>query len=152
MDHPELDTLDVLCFGRESFERIAEQAMQQFGRGADGPAAVTLAEPKDDTGEVGPTKAITIAPRVGVEFEIPNVRRLPPSRCSISKLPKRLQCKSCQVSVSLDRVAAEDELLRYNAATVVRNAALRVIAQLPYLSPVVHHAPWKSLSETSSSA
>lgn len=147
VDDPEIDTLDVLCFGRESFERIVEQAMQQFGRGPEGAAAVTLADPKDDIGEIGPTKQVTIAPRIQVEFQIPAVRRIPPEPVldfEIAKDPT-IQIVSGIDIVSLDRIAAEDELLRYSATTVVRNAVLRVLAELSYLSPVVHHAAVEKL-------
>ena len=131
----------MLCFGRESFERIVDQAMKQFGRGPDGTAAVTLANPEDDADEAGAMKVITIAPRVQVEIQVPSVRRLPPEPIldfEIAKTPS-VQVVSGIDIVSLDRSAADDDLLRYNVTTVVRNATLRIIAGLPYLSPAVHH-------------
>lgn len=109
--------------------------------GPDGTAAVTLANPEDDADEAGAMKVITIAPRVQVEIQVPSVRRLPPEPIldfEIAKTPS-VQVVSGIDIVSLDRFAADDDLLRYNVTTVVRNATLRIIAGLPYLSPAVHH-------------
>ena len=86
-------------------------------------------------------KVITIAPRVQVEIQVPSVRRLPPEPIldfEIAKAPS-VQVVSGIDIVSLDRFAADDDLLRYNVTTVVRNATFRIIAGLPYLSPAVHH-------------
>jgi len=147
VEDPEVDTLDVLCFGKESFERIVEQATEQFGRGPDGGAAVTLAKPKEDGEELGPTKFVTITPRIQVEFEIPNVRRVPPEPVldfEIAKAPA-LQLVAGIDIVTQDRIVAEDEFLRYNIETVVRNATLRVLAERSYLSSAEHYAPVERL-------
>lgn len=38
---PEVDQLDVLCFGKETFEKIVELAIKEFGKAADGSSAVS---------------------------------------------------------------------------------------------------------------
>jgi hypothetical protein len=74
-------------------------------------------------------------PRIDVKFEIPSVRRIPPEpvlNFEIAKAPAIRMVSGIDI-VSLDRVAAEDELLGYSVETVVRNATLRVLMELPYL-------------------
>jgi hypothetical protein len=147
LEEPELDTLDVLCFGRETFERIVDQAMKQFGRGADGSAAVTIAGSKDDDDASGGTNPMTIKCRLQVAFDVPNVRRVPPEPVfdfDISKMPE-VQVVSGIDIVSLDRYAADEDMLRYNLSTVIKNATLRIIADFSYLSPAVHYEPVERL-------
>ena len=140
VEDSEVDTLDVLCFGKETFEEIMQQATKQFGRGPDGAAAIGIADPHQDEDRSDLTKRITIGTQQRVTFEIPNVRRIHPEPdldFEIAKAPS-LQIVSGIDIVSLDRIAAEEDFLRYNAeTTVVRNAVLRVIADLPYLSPAI---------------
>ena len=76
-----------------------------------------------------------------VEFDVPIVQRVPPEPIfdfDIAKIPE-VQVVSGIDIVSLDRFAADDDALRYNFATVIRNATLRILADLPYLSPAVHY-------------
>lgn len=138
---PEVDTLDVLCFGRESFEQIVSRATEQFGAGPAGSAAIALATPSEDADEQGQTKLVTISTRIKVSFEIPSVRRVPPEPrldFDIAKAPA-IQVVSGIDLVSQDRLSADDDVLRFSVDTVVRNATLRVLAELPYLSPTLHH-------------
>jgi superfamily II DNA or RNA helicase len=145
---PEVDTLDVLCFGRESFENIVSQAIAQFGEGADGAAAVALGSKSDDVEEDdGPTKIVSIAPRRTIELDVPNVVRVPPEPnldFEIAKAPK-VQVVTGIDLATMDRSAADDEPLKYATRSVVRNATLRVLADLAYLSPGLHTAQVEKL-------
>lgn len=142
LEEPELDTLDVLCFGRETFEGIVDQAMRQFGRDPDGMAAIALAQTKEEDDDyIGATKTITIEPRLQIEIKVPEVRRIPPEPTfdfDVTKIPE-VQVVSGIDVVSLDRFSAEDDVLRYNLSTVIRNATLRIISDYKYLSPAVHY-------------
>jgi superfamily II DNA or RNA helicase len=135
---PELDTLDVLCFGRETFERIVEQATKQFSDESLGVNGLTVSTPDHDEDER--TKRVRIAARMAVSFQLPTVERIPPEPVldfEISKTPI-MQVVSGIDMVSLDRISADDDALRYDLTVVVRNATLRVLDELSYLSLVEH--------------
>jgi len=58
---PEVDTLDVLCFGKESFERIVELATAEFGKAVDGSAALAIEGAQGALDLPVETRPITIA-------------------------------------------------------------------------------------------
>jgi type III restriction enzyme len=147
VDDAEVDTLDVLCFGRETFARIVEQATEQFGGGPAGAAALSLATRQEADPPAGPTKLVRIPRRIDVSFEVPTVRRIPPEPnldFEITRAPT-MQVVSGIDIVSLDRVSADDDALRYTFESVVRNAALRVLDELTFLSPAHHHSSVEKL-------
>jgi hypothetical protein len=148
LEQDELDTLDVLCFGRESFENIISQATQQFGKGPDGSAAISLNVRSDDADNVSATKPVTIEAKRNVKFEIPKIRRVqaePELNFSTSKAPTIQVITGIDI-ISLDRVSAEDDQLNYRLSTVVRLAVSRVISDLPYLSSALHYKAVEKLT------
>jgi len=135
---PEVDTLDVLCFGRESFERIIEQAIEEFGEGPEGSATLEIAS-KDDDEPDEPKKSVEI--KVGKELRvaIPRIVRVPPEPdldFDIAKIPRARVVSGLDVG-SMDRVST-DEVLSYDIDHVVREAIGRILSDLPYLSPASH--------------
>jgi superfamily II DNA or RNA helicase len=144
---PEVDTLDVLCFGRETFEQIVEQATEQFGSGPAGSATMSIASPVEDKETGGPTKIMRIGAVMKVSFEVLRLTRVPPEPAldfEISKAPGMQVVSGIDIA-SRDRVSADEDVLRYSLDTVVRNASLGVLDKLKYLSPVEHYAAVEKL-------
>jgi superfamily II DNA or RNA helicase len=138
---PEVDTLDVLCFGKESFERIVELATAEFGKAADGSAALAIEGTQGALDLPVETRPITIAVQKHVTFEVPKVRRVPPEPVldfEVGSIRELTRYVAGLDLVSLDRSSAEDEALRYDFRSVVRVATLRVLSELPYLSAAAH--------------
>jgi hypothetical protein len=138
---PEVDTLDVLCFGKESFERIVELATAEFGKAVDGSAALAIEGTQGALDLPVETRSITIAVQKNVTFEVPKVRRVPPEPVldfEVGSIRELTRYVAGLDLVSLDRSSAEDEALRYDFRSVVRVATLRVLSELPYLSAAAH--------------
>jgi len=138
---PEVDTLDVLCFGKESFERIVELATAEFGKAVDGSAALAIEGTQGALDLPVETRPITIAVQKNVTFEVPKVRRVPPEPVldfEVGSIRELTRYVAGLDLVSLDRSSAEDEALRYDFRSVVRVATLRVLSELPYLSAAAH--------------
>lgn len=138
---PEVDTLDVLCFGKESFERIVELATIEFGKAVDGSAALAIEGTQGALDLPVETRPITIAVQKNVTFEVPKVRRVPPEPVldfEVGSIRELTRYVAGLDLVSLDRSSAEDEALRYDFRTVARVATLRVLSELPYLSAAAH--------------
>jgi superfamily II DNA or RNA helicase len=138
---PEVDTLDVLCFGKESFERIVELATIEFGKAVDGSAALAIEGTQGALDLPVETRPITIAVRKNVTFEVPKVRRVPPEPVldfEVGSIRELTRYVAGLDLVSLDRSSAEDEALRYDFRSVVRVATLRVLSELSYLSAAAH--------------
>ena len=145
---PEIDTLDVLCFGKESFERIVELATAEFGKAADGSAALSLQARPGDLDFPVETRPITIEAKRDVGFDVPRVRRLPPEPVldfEVASIRELTRFVAGLDLISLDRSSAEDETLRYDFSSVIRVATLRVMSELPYLSAAAHTQKVESL-------
>lgn len=135
---PEVDTLDVLCFGRESFERIVAQATEQFGSGPDGSASLGIALPEEDEPEE-PKKTISINVAREETIVVPAIVRIPPEpdlNFDIAKSPSVRVVSGLEIG-SLDRIAT-DESLKYDIDHVKRETTSRILSALPYLSPATH--------------
>ena len=138
---PEVDTLDVLCFGKEPFERIVELATAEFGKAVDGSAALAIEGTQGALDLPIDTRPITIAVQRHVTFEVPKVRRVPPEPVldfEVGSIRELTRYVAGLDLVSLDRSSAEDEALRYDFRSVVRVATLRVLSELSYLSAAAH--------------
>lgn len=142
----EIDRLDVLCFGRESFSQIVASAMIQFGGGVEGSAAIGLGEPNDES-PAEPKKPVEIGTKVEKSFAVPNVHRIPPEpdlAFDITNSPSVRVVTGLDLA-TMDLNGAEDEILRYDYAHVVRDSTTRVLAALPFLSPAIHRASVEAL-------
>lgn len=138
---PDVDTLDVLCFGKESFERIVELATATFGKAVDGSAALAIEGRQGSLDLPVETRPITVAVRKNVTFDVPKVRRVPPEPVldfEVGSIRELTRYVAGLDLVSLDRSSADEETLRYDLRSVIRVAALRVLSELPYLSAAAH--------------
>ena len=139
---PEADTLDILCFGRETFEQIVDQATSDFGVGAES-SSIGVRPGKDAPGMVVATKRVAIEVHSPVMVPLPTVERIPaePDLSFDLKGAERLTTQLVKLDLgSLERSGSEDEGLRFELKDVIRISTDRILASLPYLSPVTHRA------------
>jgi superfamily II DNA or RNA helicase len=139
----EVDNLDVLCFGKSTFEEIVEKATKQFGDEGDGMLPVSLGRKQDDIEFPSETKPILISLRKNVSFEMPRVRRVPPEpdlQFTIAPSRELTRYVAGLDLISLDRSSGSEDTLRYDVQSVIRMAALRVLSELQYLSAPSHMA------------
>lgn len=135
----EVDRLDVLCFGRESFSEIVSKAMEQFGSGPEGSAALGVGEPHEDEPDE-PKKPFEVMTRQSVTFSVPNIQRVPPEPdldFDITKSPIVSVVTGLDLA-TMDLGGAEDEILKYDFQHVVKESTTRVLATLTFLSPATH--------------
>ncbi|WP_262296846.1 DEAD/DEAH box helicase [Microvirga sesbaniae] len=136
---PEVDTLDVLCFGKEDFETIVRKATEEFGGGTDASAAISV---KIRDGESPPpTKPVLVSVKGDIVIEIPEVHRAPVEP-DLDFDPAFAKDISTHVAgfdlISGDRLSLDDEVVRHSFETVVRIASARVLADIKSLDPVRH--------------
>jgi superfamily II DNA or RNA helicase len=140
---PDLDALDVLCFGRESLEEILKTATETFGVDAEAgpPVDVATTEEKEE-GEVPiPRKEIQIACVQSVEIVVPSVRQIPadpPLDFDITSVGDLAGGASTAIDLASLETTGVDERISYDFEDVVRIAASRIIAGLRYTSDVRH--------------
>lgn len=73
----QLDTLDVVLFGRESAAEIIERARREFGEPENGSAPIEVTEAGDEPEPPVGRREVTQQPREAVEWTWPRVRRVP---------------------------------------------------------------------------
>ncbi len=144
---PELDTLDVLCFGKESFEQILNHALQEFG------ASPTIEVEKAEEAEESPatTRMVTIKALLDISFELPKVTRIPQDPDLEFNVDKTTGLHGFVAGIdlsTLERVGSDADDLQYTFDAVVSLATQRIIAQLSYLSDPVHTGEVRSIIET----
>ena len=71
--HPELDSLDVLCFGKETFEQIVNSATDQFGSGPEGAVIEVEEADNGEGGEGVPSRKLTICALRDLSLSVPDV-------------------------------------------------------------------------------
>jgi hypothetical protein len=144
----EIDTLDVLCFGKEDFGAIVSQATKEFGEGPDGSAAIGIVG-KDDH-RIRVTRPLTLQVAKQVSFKVPAVSRLP-GEPELSFSPQITRGISSYVEVydvGSGQFGTEDSAaVRRSFETVVRSATLHVMDGLRFLDPVKNTEPVKKIIE-----
>lgn len=136
----EIDTLDVVLFGRQSASDIYDQARRDF-RDAELDAAVIGVKRADEVPERDqrPKKVIEVAVVRDVSLSIPGIRKLPPSYDLDFEIevPSRLM-KDLVTKIGLDREvsidAADDPGTSYTVQYLVDSTRARVCAHLPFLN------------------
>ena len=140
---PDVDGLDVLCFGRESLQTIVDGAIRDFGDDeVDTPViGITGIEGLESDEQPLATKEIIIKTVRDVVLPIPSVRQAPAE--------VNLDFDVINIKGLVDRGAVELDLgsmartgtaesLRRDFETVVRLVSSRVVADLRYLSDPLH--------------
>jgi superfamily II DNA or RNA helicase len=144
----DLDTLDVLCFGREALSDILQIAKQNFGED-DEEMVVSVRERTDeDTGSSPPTKEITIKSARPAMIEIPRVIRHPiePDLEFAVHTQRRVSHHSAaRFRLGEDDVSSTIESLKYEFDVAVRLAGGRILSDLSYLSEPLHRAKVEAL-------
>lgn len=142
VENVDVDTLDVLCFGKESMEEVLDRATTEFGSD-DALAYPVSVAPPDEIREEDPVPVTTtrIAVRRDVEIDVPTVRRIPADP-PLDFDPDVLNRLVREVVSGLDlgtleKIGAE-ETLRYSYGDVLRIATARILSGLPYLSAPIH--------------
>ena len=139
--NPDVDKLDVLCCGRESFEDIVRQAVEQFGT-RDGGMGITVAPGLElGTATPVPMKPITLRAVETVEIPVPQVtaRYEEPSLDFEIESPGTLT-RGGATALHLDTLERTglDEGVCYELDEFVASVHGRVLAELAYLSDPVH--------------
>ena len=141
VDHPELDVLDVLCFGRQSFEEILGQALKEYGEVEDEESYVDIRTSDDnELTRPLPQFELILEAKVPIVFDFPNVRRQPVEPDLDFDVAARKGTERRAVALTLAKPGwgATDEALRLDQEAFVRLVAARVIRDLRYLSTPLH--------------
>jgi superfamily II DNA or RNA helicase len=137
----DVDTLDVLCCGRESFEDILRQAIEQLGT-ADGQAGIAVTPMLELESETPiPTKQVTIRAIQAVEIPVPRVTARydePPLDFDIENLGALTRGGATALHLDTLERTGLDEGLRYALDDFVDSVHVRVLADLSYLSEPLH--------------
>lgn len=136
----ELDTLDVVLFGRQSASDIYAEARKEF-RDPELNAAVIGVKRADEVEERDPRpkKVIDVPAVRGVSLVIPGIRKLPPSyELDFDvEVPARLM-RDLVTKIALDKQvsidAADDEGISYSVRYLVDSTRARVCAHLTFLN------------------
>jgi hypothetical protein len=149
VDDRELDSLDVLCFGRQSLEDVLSRAIEDYGSHEDREAEIgVLPEDDESLHEPPATKPYSIAARSQVELSVPRIRRLPIEPdlgFDIRTLRSIAKGSAAELELSTLSVAGTAEGMKYEFDVVVRLAAARVVSGLRYLSDPLQGAQVEQL-------
>ena len=142
----EIDTLDVLCFGKEDFGTIVQQATKQFGGGPDGSAAIGIVE--KGSHNVRTTKPVKVSIVKPISFSVPAVTRIP-GDIELDFSPQLTKGISSFVEVydvGSGEFGTEDgAAARRDFDAVVRSATAHVLENLKFLDPVKHAQPVRKI-------
>ena len=150
---PEVDTLDVVCFGRASLNEIVEEATHSFADSTEAtrnaPIDVFAAASTEREAPI-PNSHIEIRPTFHLTLEFPKLERTfetPSLKFAIEA--KAVLASSVVAGVNLEdlqRSTAEDHVARPFAA-VLRSASLRVLAKCSFLDPISDEPAVRELIE-----
>ena len=142
VDDEELDTLDVLCFGKESLEEVLDFALHEYGAEEDKETYVQVRESDDDElSRDQPTKTISISAIRPQEIEVPRAVRRPVEPdldFDVSTLRKIAGRTAAEFDLVQGDVAGTEEEIKVPFDTFVRLTTSRVLAGLNYLSEPLH--------------
>lgn len=139
--NPDVDTLDVLCCGRESFEDIVRQAVEEFGTTDGGTGIIVTPRLELETEFPVPMKAVTIKASQAVEIPVPRVTARygePSLDFEIASLGTLTRGGATALHLDTLERTGLDEGVRYEFDEFVDSVHGRVLADLAYLSEPVH--------------
>jgi superfamily II DNA or RNA helicase len=125
----EVDTLDVVCFGKESMSRIVEQATSWSGAPVSGSGGLRVAE-FDDPAPVMRTLRVEVNARVVVETEALRVERVEPNLSVDSRSLDRVSemvVTGVRLAEARGKVFGVDGQPSFSRESFVRAAAMRAI-------------------------
>jgi superfamily II DNA or RNA helicase len=141
--NPDVDTLDVLCCGRESFEDVLRQAIDEFGTPeGEGGIGVRRRLQLENEPDI-PTKQIVVTAIQSVTIEVPLVRVIhqePDLNFDIQSLGTLTRGGATAIHLDTLERTGLDEGLTYALEDFVSSVQARVLADLRYLSAPVHGA------------
>jgi superfamily II DNA or RNA helicase len=138
----ELDTLDVLCCGAETFQEIVQQATQQFGTDQGGGSSLGVTPGKNAEPEFPPPmKNIQIAVTKSVRIDIPRVRKKhaePILDFDVGSLRTLTAGSATAIDLATLERTGLDQGIQYGYDDFVSIVSARIIADLNYLSDPYH--------------
>lgn len=143
VEDPDVDTLDVLCFGRETLGGILTKATELFGVDAEAgpPVEVTSKDQQEAQEQLVARKAMRIRCLQPVMISVPNVRRVPadpPLDFDVTRVGEASGSPATAIDLASLEFRGVDERVAYDLEDVVRVAASRIVARLRYLSDFKH--------------
>lgn len=149
---PDADTLDLICFGRETAAEILEEAMQEFGRDQMSGPALDVRDAEDVEDDPPPAVAeVTFDVVREVELILPDVSRVPAEPdldFRISSAGSLSNTAVASIDLATLQTSGLDEEVEQDFDVVVRRAASRILSELPYLSDFVHRPQVEDLVRT----
>jgi len=150
VDDPDVDKLDILCYGRESLEGIIRSATEVFGTETEAgpPVDIATKDEKEDEEQPIPRKVIHIRCLRPIGLQVPNVRRVPadpPLDFSVSVVGELGGGTATAIDLASLESSGIDERVAYDLDDVVRIASSRIVARLRYLSAYKHGAAVEAL-------
>lgn len=142
MGEEEVDTLDVLCFGKEDFGSIVDQAIRQFGPGPDGSAAIGIVG--KDEHRARATRPVRIELARAVTFTIPDIVRTPgePVLDFSPQITRGISSYVEVYDVGTGEFGTEDgSAAKRDFDAVVRAATSHILNGLRFLDPVKDTTP-----------
>lgn len=143
----EIDVLDVLCCGRETFEEILSQATEQFGDQGHGiPIGVKQGLGLD--APVVPMKETVIKAVRAVQIRVPTCKHIyaePNLEFDIGKVGRLTQGGATALHLETLERTGLDEGVIYTVDDFVTSVHARVLADLRYLSEPLHGAALDAL-------
>lgn len=139
---PEIDTLDVLCFGRQQLRDILDEAIEEFGDPEDQETYVDLIE--HDSSELDQpteTEPFTITVQDPRTLSLPEVSKRPPEidlDFDIQNAERLLGRGAYEVGLADLGVTSSSQSLTYERETFVQLVSGRVLSGLRYLSEPLH--------------
>jgi hypothetical protein len=142
VDDPELDTLDVLCFGKESLQEVLKSALKDYGDDEDKDSFVQVRDARDEElARQQAMKTIRVDAQRSVRVILPHATRRP-LEPDLDFDPSTIRQLASRTAVEFDlakgAVSGTAEGLKYEFDAFVRISAGRVIEGLRYLSDPIH--------------
>ena len=140
---PEVDTLDVLCFGKESLQEILSTATSTFGDESEGEAYLDVRAGSDvDIGPVEERELLHVERIREVCVTFPTVSRVPVEPVldfDPADLARLVGSRAVEFELGADEgVSASAESLKFEQGLCVKLTAGRVLAGLHFLADPPH--------------
>jgi superfamily II DNA or RNA helicase len=141
LDDRELDSLDVLCFGRQSLEDVLSRALEDYGSEEQESTVDVMDQADDSLHEPPAAKSYEVVARLEIELQVPRIRRVaiePDLNFDIRTVRSLARASAAELELSTLSIAGSAEGLKYEFEVVVRLASARVVSGLRYLSDPLH--------------
>lgn len=151
VDDFELDTLDMLCFGRQSLKELVAEATEEFGDQEDAERPIDVADAEsEEFDRPVPAKRINLRLRAETSVVVPRMRivQTEPNLDFEPTTARRLvEVAAQEFSVVARVVKKSDDAVRLPRPAFVSMTVHRVISSLQYLSLPMHGDAVQALVE-----